>query len=450
MSSCGSSRKAEECKMAEKWVTRWRLEVSVAPVLPGIWKLRGGGFVACAQVRDPKRRHVRGTRPKYKTVFAVLREAQTSKDALDWLAAERKRIEDTDPLSLEIPIWKDFATLLVGRKISTGDIQSAAGAATYKSVLARIIATAAWANLPLNEVRHRYIQAWRDELPNMTWTRERRLKTGEVKVVATGKYGPRSLNTWLALCAVIWKAATARFELARNPYTGVRHFSTKTARTYTREEPNALNPRTEVAEFLARFKRRFPQWYAFVIMGFVLGQRPSTLRPLRRKGPHADLDLVAKKLYIRRSNAIEQAIMDTTKTGDDLELSLPDDLIEVLKDHIAALEADPVCSKSEFLFPSRRSGKMYSKSCLKDPFRTIMKEMGLKRKLTPRGMRRTYQDLADEAKLRAVTTMAVSGHKSQEMKLLYSTAHEDEIREGIGKVIDLATARKRVSGEPKS
>ena len=68
--------------------------------------------------------------------------------------------------------------------------------------------------------------------------------------------------------------------------------------------------------------------------------------------------------------------------------------------------------------------------------------MGLNRKLTARAMRRTYQNLADEAKLRAVAAMAVSGHKSLRMKHLYSTAHEDEMRDGIAKVIDLATRRK--------
>lgn len=46
--------------------------------------------------------------------------------------------------------------------------------------------------------------------------------------------------------------------------------------------------------------------------------------------------------------------------------------------------------------------------------------------------------------------MAVSGHKSLRMKHLYSTAHEDEVRDGIAKVIDLATARRKASGEEKS
>jgi hypothetical protein len=49
--------------------------------------------------------------------------------------------------------------------------------------------------------------------------------------------------------------------------------------------------------------------------------------------------------------------------------------------------------------------------------------------------------------MRAATAMAVSGHKTVAMKLHYSTAHDDEVREGIAKVIDLATARKTALGE---
>ena len=85
-----------------------------------------------------------------------------------------------------------------------------------------------------------------------------------------------------------------------------------------------------------------------------------------------------------------------------------------------------------------------SHGCLRTPWRNVLKQMGLSAlHLTPRAMRRTYQDLADEAQLRAATAMAVSGHKAVAMKLHYSTAHSDEVREGIAKVIDLATARGR-------
>jgi hypothetical protein len=45
--------------------------------------------------------------------------------------------------------------------------------------------------------------------------------------------------------------------------------------------------------------------------------------------------------------------------------------------------------------------------------------------------------------MRAAAAMAVSGHKTPAMKLLYSTPHDDEIRAGVGKVIEIATAARR-------
>jgi len=430
--------------MSEQWVVRWRLQVSPEAVLPGIWRLRQGGFVAHAQVPDPTRLHVPGKRRHYKTVFAVLRDVETAKDALDWLEAEKKRA--ADPNLNPIPTWKDFALALFERKVATGDLQSASGIASFKDTIDNIIRTAAWASLRVTDVRHRQIHDWRDALPTCTWKRvAKSKKTGAFHTTTTGTYGPRTMNKMLVVARLVWKAAVVRFELARNPMDGITGFSTKTAKTYSKEQPNALNPRTEIADFLARVKHRFPQWYCFILMGFVLGQRPSTLRPLRRKGPYADIDLVAKKLYIRRSNSLGQAIMDTTKTGNELELCLPDELVEVITEHIAMLNMRPVTRESEFLFPSPFSGRMISKAALNRPFIEIAKEMRLTKHLSPRSMRRTYQDLADEAKLRAVTAMAVSGHRTIRMKHLYSTAHDDEVREGISKVIGLATAKSGAS-----
>ncbi len=124
--------------MSDTWVTRWRLEVSPKPVLPGVWKIRGGGYVASAQVPDPLHPPTEGERPKYKTLFRVMREAQTAKDALDWLEAERKRLryDFFDPIGA-IPLWKDFAVSVLERKIAVGDIQSAMGVVRWRRRVSR-------------------------------------------------------------------------------------------------------------------------------------------------------------------------------------------------------------------------------------------------------------------------------------------------------------------------
>jgi hypothetical protein len=428
--------------MSEKWVLRWRLQVSSRPVLPGIWKLKGGGYVASAQVADPTIPRQPGRRPKYRTLFGVLRDTVTAKDALDWLERERRKLEAPATTTEGAhQRWSDFAVSVFEKKVAAGDIESEAGVEKWRIAVANIIRTAPWALLPVDQVRNAQIQDWRDGLPGTTWEIKRKLKSGVIKVTNRGTYGPRWLNSWLAVARVIWRVAATRFELTRNPMDGVENFSTRTTKTYTKEQPNSLNPRLELSEFLAQLRKRYPQHFAFALTGFVLGQRPSTLRPLRRRGPSADIDLVAKKLYIRRSYTVGESVMDTTKTGHDLEIALPDELVDELEAHIAVLDVHPVASKSEYLFPSLRTGGMVASTALRKPFAAVMKDMGLERKLTAKAMRRTYQDLADEAQMRAAAAMAVSGHKTPAMKLLYSTPHDDEIRAGVGKVIEIATRR---------
>ena len=57
--------------------------------------------------------------------------------------------------------------------------------------------------------------------------------------------------------------------------------------TYTEEAPNALTT-DQVPLFLEHLKALFPQYYAMAYLGFATGLRPSSLRPLRRRGEEVD------------------------------------------------------------------------------------------------------------------------------------------------------------------
>jgi hypothetical protein len=70
-------------------------------------------------------------------------------------------------------------------------------------------------------------------------------------------------------------------------------------RTYTYEEPR----------FLDEMRVRYPDHYAFVFLGFTTGLRPSSLRPLRRSGPHADVkweDCAALAHARQRGDGVDQ------------------------------------------------------------------------------------------------------------------------------------------------
>lgn len=146
-------------------------------------------------------------------------------------------------------------------------------------------------------------------------------------------------------------------------------------------------------------------------------------------------------ILLRRSNSLGAEIMDQTKTALDQEIPLPPPAQRVLRAHVAALPRGKM-KDSIFLFPSTTGG-MRSRSALEKPFLDVSKGLGWTLRFTPRGMRRTFQDLARQAEVHDVVTRAISGHATERMQRHDSTAQREEMREAVGKVISLATARNR-------
>jgi hypothetical protein len=82
---------------------------------------------------------------------------------------------------------------------------------------------------------------------------------------------------------------------------------------------------------------------------------------------------------------------------------------------------------------------------LNDPIRSAASSLavgvggliGLKKKFTPRGMRRTFNDLARVANVEAIVTKSISGHLTEAMREHYSPVSPVEQRESIGRVLRL-------------
>lgn len=172
--------------------------------------------------------------------------------------------------------------------------------------------------------------------------------------------------------------------------------------------------------FLDKVRELYPQHFAFIFLGFVTGLRPSSLRPLRRTGPSADLDLTVGVLRVRRSHTRRAEVMDATKTGRDQRIILPPAL-DVLRWHIDQL--DDEAAASDLLFPTAAGG-FRSSSRLDVPVDRVGTAIKLAYPISPRSMRRTFQDLAREAGVRDVVTRAISGHATESMQRRYSTARE--------------------------
>ena len=103
-------------------------------------------------------------------------------------------------------------------------------------------------------------------------------------------------------------------------------------------------------------------------------------------------------------------------------------------------------TESELLFPSE-TGSFRAPSALDKPFAAVAKAIGLRKHVTPRAMRRTFQDLARKAKVEDIVTRAVSGHATETMQHHYSTVHQEEIHDGLARIVALAGLTERPANE---
>ena len=188
----------------------------------------------------------------------------------------------------------------------------------------------------------------------------------------------------------------------------------------------------------AKARELYPQHYALILLGFVTGLRPSSLRPLRRKGPEADIDWTTGELLVRRSHSRRQKIMNRTKQKVDGSITLPLAVLDILREHVATLKGK--AAESDLLFPSAVGGYR-TRTGLTKPFAAIVEALKLPFKLTPKGMRRTFNDVAREAGTHDVVTRSISGHQTEEMQRHYSTARGSEQRAALEKTLAVTTGK---------
>ena len=277
------------------------------------------------------------------------------------------------------------------------------------------------------------IEAWRD-----SW---------EPRVNA-GAYAPTTVNDWIAVLRVITKKMKADHGLLIDPCADVEAISTKGHRTYTFEQPNSLGV-DELSTFFEIAWEKYPQHFAVILLGSVTGLRPSSLYALRRCGPEADVKWDQGLVLIRRSRGIKGRVMEMTKINHDQVIKLPDFVMHVLRWHLDKQLVTREMERSELLFPSETGG-FRSNSALAKPFRAVAKSMGLTKQISPKAMRRSFQDAMREAQVANVVVRSISGHLTEQMQQRYSTARGHEQESAIARIIDLTRVQRRVQEEGRA
>ncbi len=393
-----------------KWVRRWNSMIARKPVKPGVWRRKEGGYLVRGRATDRS---------------GNLKEVRLALPNVDAATAYARLHEELDHVrqgaSIETPRMRfaEYAASLMERKVREGRLNSAKSRERWASTL-ELHLLPFFGEIWVDEVRRADIQRWKDEV-------------AAPKLHAEG-YSPNTVNGWLAVLKTIANAAVGDLELDRNPVAGIDPFDTSTHCTYPEEEPNSLTI-DELPAFLLEMRESFPQHFAMVLLGFVTGLRPSSMRPLRRAGPTPDILWGEGYLLVRQSHTRRQEVMRKTKTASRQRIVLPDELVEILRWHVESLKGK--AAESDLLFPSRRGG-LRAASSLDKPFAEVTKTLGLEKTITPRAMRRTFQDLARAAEVHDVVTRAISGHATETMQRHYSTVSDAEMKQGLGKVVSLA------------
>jgi integrase len=416
--SCVERYKAMK-KTEDRWTKRWRHWIAPTKIT-GVWKVKEGGYLVRTRVLDPESGRTTEIR-------RVLPEADEASAYLFLKRQMELARAGTAPARKQMPRFADYAVSLLERKLTTREIKSARNREKWRYTLTHLIVgtkgVAGFGDMLVSDIRVRHVEAW---------------KGGVARLVEQGFYQPTTINGWLATLLVVLRSAQREFELKHDATKGVKQIDTSEHETYTEEEPNALTE-DEVKAFLDCMFDNFPQHYAMAVLGFATGLRPSSMRPLRRAGDNADVLWDKGVLLIRRSHSMAQEVMRTTKTGVRQRIPVPGAVVAVLTWHVETQLKTPEQKDSELLFPAALGG-FRGPTCLRKPFAACAKAAGLTKRFTPRGLRRTFNDLARRAHVDSLVIKSVSGHLTDRMKEHYSTVGADERRDGIDRVMNLVRA----------
>lgn len=397
---------------ASEWVKRWGYEMRASPVRPGIYRLRDGRWLLRASLSVMgKRRERMRTLPEGMS----LPEAMTAHADLERSLSETTAPSETMP---SLPLFADYADALHARKRARGNIKSAAGDEKWCALLEYHLLPA-FGRMRLDEIGRPHVQAWLDE---------------QAALVQSSRARPSTVNTRLALLKTILRAAAADHGLP-DPTAGIEGLSEAEYPAYTEEEPNSLTP-AEVPRFLDVCRVSYPQHYAMILLGFLTGQRPSHLQPLRRRGPQADILWDEGVVLIRRSHTRGQDAMNTTKTERRQRIALPREVMDVLRWHVTTQLRTDAQLASDLLFPSD-VGTMRHTSVLHPVFVDVARALGLRKTVSPIAMRRTFQDLMRHAGVHDLVARSLSGHSTAAMQAHYSTVAVHEQRDAGARVVQL-------------
>jgi integrase len=149
-----------------------------------------------------------------------------------------------------------------------------------------------------------------------------------------------------------------------------------------------------------------------------------------------DIDEEKGAIRVRRSQYRRQ-VSPLTKTGKTRTVPLVPELAALLKEHRIELikRQNPGLSEG-WVFPSDAGGLMYTGQ-IRKPLRQAAKQVGIGRRITPHGLRRTFNNLVRQVEADAIVIRSITGHSTEQMREHYSHVGVEEKQRAQHRVVAL-------------
>ena len=367
----------------------------------GVTELRKGLYLIRVQRRDPRTGQSLDIRRK--VACANVREA-TMKQAE--LLAE---VEQGAPLHEHVQL-KDYARSWLSSRLPTLKPSSRA---RYADTLDRHILPTL-GELVLDAISPEDVHKWFGTL--------------------AGEYAATTANGCLRLFKTVMADATAQYSLPRDPTRRMRAVPVRRAAEQASDEPVNLLTAEELGRFMAALQTRWPQWYALVFTQFATARRFGEVSALRWE----DIDEERGVIKIRRAQW--RGIVSTTKTDRPVAVPLTDELRQVIR----AWRQELVRKQHRhlatgWLFPSQKGTPHINASCMRKAFLDCLEMIGVARRFSSHGLRRTANDLLRRVATGEVTR-AITGHMTAAMTEHYSHVDAGEKKTAVEGMLRLVRA----------
>lgn len=248
---------------------------------------------------------------------------------------------------------------------------------------------------------------------------------------------PSSINGHLRVLRTLLADATEELGLPRSPASRVR--ALREPKRSGEEHSNRLTA-AELGRVLAHLREDEPGSWALIITQAFTGARFGEVSALRWE----DIDPEAGVIHIRRSQWLGR--VDSTKTDAHRTVPLPEPLAQVLElHHRTTLEEDLPGAETGYCFANAVGGLPYN-STINDHLRAALDAVGIDRRVTSHGLRRTLNNLTRQVATGEVVR-SIIGHVTERMTEHYSWVELEEKRAAIGGVLRLVHSASEGSDE---